>query len=239
VSRATNGSTGQAVILGRATANRLRFEPTFFGNVKAGGRPPDIVTLTGYLPACQPADGSADPVPHVSDKATTLHAMLEDAAPVLTRIAQRLYGNAPDANDLLQDTIERAIRQGLPVDVQNPRAWLATIMHNLFVDRCRATARAPVHEPLEELHANVTPLGVDGPEPAWSHLTIEDVRAALDAIDRPFREVYVMHTFERRSYEDIAAQLKISRVTVGTRLTRTRKMLRKELVKRFGRGNKP
>lgn len=204
------------------------------------GRPPDVVTLTGYLPACQPAVGSADPVQHVSGKATTLHTVLEDAAPVLTRIAQRLYGNTQDAHDLLQDTIERAIRQGLPADVQNPRAWLATIMHNLFVDRCRAAARAPVHEPLEDVHHdNVTPLSVDSPEPAWSYLTIENVRAALDVIDRPFREVYVMHTFERRSYEDIAAQLKISRVTVGTRLTRTRKMLRKELVKRFGRGKKP
>jgi RNA polymerase sigma-70 factor (ECF subfamily) len=197
------------------------------------------VTLTGYLPACQPAHASADPVQHVSGKATTLHAVLEDAAPVLTKIAQRLYGRTADAHDLLQDTIERAIRQGLPADVQSPRAWLATIMHNLFVDRCRAAARAPVHEPLAEFHDNVTPLSVDSPEPAWSQLTIEDVRAALDAIDRPFREVYVMHTFERRSYEDIAAVLQISRVTVGTRLTRTRKMLRKELVKRFGRGKKP
>jgi RNA polymerase sigma-70 factor (ECF subfamily) len=175
----------------------------------------------------------------VSGKATTLHTVLEDAAPVLTKIAHRLYGNTSDAHDLMQDTIERAIRQGLPADVQNPRAWLATIMHNLFVDRCRAMARAPVHEPLEEFHDNVTPLSVDSPEPAWSQLSIDDVRAALDGIDRPFREVYVMHTFERRSYEDIAAQLKISRVTVGTRLTRTRKMLRKELVKRSGRGKKP
>ncbi|HEX3761922.1 MAG TPA: RNA polymerase sigma factor [Kofleriaceae bacterium] len=198
--------------------------------------------LTRSLPACQPADGSADPVQHVSGKATTLHTVLEDAAPVLTRIAQRLCGSTADAHDLLQDTIERAIRQGLPADVQNPRAWLATIMHNLFVDRCRAASRAPVHEPLEEVHDryhDITPLSVDSPEPAWRHLTIEDVRAALDAIDRPFREVYVMHTFERRPYEEIAAQLKISRVTVGTRLTRTRKLLRKELVKRFGRGTKP
>src|ERR1043165_2352657 len=102
--------------------------PTFFGNVEERDRPPDVVTLTGYLPACQPADGSADPVQHVSGKATTLHTVLEDAAPILTRIAQRLYGNTADAHDLLQDTIERAIRQGLPADVQNPRAWLATIM---------------------------------------------------------------------------------------------------------------
>ena len=200
------------------------------------------MSLTRYLPACQPADGSADPVPHVSGKVTTLHTVLEDAAPVLTRIALRLCRNAADAHDLLQDTIERAIRNGLPADVQSPRAWLTTMMHNLFIDRCRASSRAPVHEPLGEAHDklhNVTPLSVDSPEPAWSHLTIEDVRAALDAIDRPFREVYVMHTFEQRPYEEIAAQLKISRVTVGTRLTRTRKMLRKELVKRFGRGKKP
>jgi RNA polymerase sigma-70 factor (ECF subfamily) len=204
----------------------------------------DIVTLTGYLPACQPAVGSADLVEHVSGKPTTLHVALEDAAPVLVRIAQRLCSSYADAHDLFQDTVERAMRHGgLPADIKNPRAWLAAIMHNLFVDRCRTAARTPVHEPLDEAHdqiTNVTPLAVDAPEPAWGHLTIDDVRVALDtdAIDAQFREVYVMHTFERRSYEEIATQLKISRVTVGTRLTRTRKMLRKELVRRFGRGKK-
>src|SRR5262249_33566285 len=218
VSRATNRSVKEAAFL-RLAATTAWAHPTFFGNVKARDRPPDIVILTRYLPACQPADGSADPVSHVSGKATTLHTVLEDAAPVLTRIAQRLCGNTPDAHDLLQDTIERAMRQGLPADVQSPRAWLATIMHNLFLDRWPATARARVQEPLgEDVHDNVTPLSVDSPEPAWIHLTIEDVRAALDVIDRPFREVYVMHTFEGRPYEEIAAQLKISRVTVGTRL---------------------
>ncbi|TMQ20518.1 MAG: CHAT domain-containing protein [Deltaproteobacteria bacterium] len=87
----------------------------------------------------------------VSGKATTLYAALEDALPLLTRIAHRLYGNTPDADDLVQETIERGIRHGLPADVQHPRAWLATMMHNLFVDRCRAP-RAPV---LEEVHEEV------------------------------------------------------------------------------------
>jgi RNA polymerase sigma-70 factor (ECF subfamily) len=209
---------------------------TFFGNVKARDRPSDIVILTRYLPACQPADAAAEPVEHVSGKATTLHAVLADAAPLLTRLAHRLYGNAQDASDLVQDTLERAMRQGLPADVKSPRAWLATVMHNLFIDRCRAAARAPAHEPLEDVHANVTPLTIDSREPAWGDVTIDDVRAALDTIDPQFREVYIMHTFEHRPYEDIAAQLKISRVTVGTRLTRTRKMLRKALVKRSGPG---
>jgi len=198
------------------------------------------VILTSYLPACQPADpAAADPVRHVSGKAT-LNAVLADAAPILAKIAQRLYRSASDANDLVQDTIERAIRIGLPEDVHNPRAWLATMMHNLFIDRCRKAARAPVHEPLDDVHdaMNLTPLSLDAPEPNWSDATIEDVRAALDQIDQEFRKVYIMHTFEQRSYEQIAAELKISRVTVGTRLTRTRKLLRKLLVKQIGRGTK-
>jgi RNA polymerase sigma-70 factor, ECF subfamily len=173
----------------------------------------------------------------VSGKAT-LSAVLADAAPVLARIAQRLYGSSQDAADLVQDTIERAMSRGIPDDVHNPRAWLATMLHNLFIDKCRAAARAPQHEPLREIHDNITPLGVDSPEPAWSQVTIDDVNAALADIDPQFREVYVMHTFEQRSYEEIAARLKISRVTVGTRLTRTRKLLRKLLVKQVGRGVK-
>jgi RNA polymerase sigma-70 factor (ECF subfamily) len=160
---------------------------------------------------------------------------MADAAPVLARIAQRLCGGSPDAADLVQDTIERAMSRGIPDDVHNPLAWLATMMHNLFIDRCRAASRAPQHESLGEIHDNITPLGIDSPEPAWSRVTIDDVKAALEAIDPQFREVYVMHTFEQRSYEEIAARLKISRVTVGTRLTRTRKQLRALLVKQVGR----
>jgi RNA polymerase sigma-70 factor (ECF subfamily) len=202
-----------------------------------------MVILTSASPMCQPVDGMGDRVERAVGKRTTLDEVLADAVPVLTRIAERLCASSADASDLVQDTIERVIRHGIPDDVQNPRAWLTTMMHNLFVDRCRAAARAPVHEPLSEAEAhealdNITPLGIDSPEPAWSRVSLDDVRAALDTIDPPYREVYIMHTFDGRSYEDIATQLKISRVTVGTRLTRTRKQLRKVLVKRSGRGTK-
>lgn len=197
--------------------------------------------LTSYLPACQPADAAAVPVENVSGKATTLNTVLADAAPMLTAVARRLYGNLQDAGDLVQDTVERAMRTGLPAEVHNPRAWLAKMMHNLFIDRCRARARVPEHEQLaDEVHevlANVTPLNAQT-EPEWTRVSIDDVRTALAAIDAPFREVYVLHTFEHKSYEEIAAHLKISRVTVGTRLTRTRKMLRKALVKQHGLGTK-
>jgi RNA polymerase sigma-70 factor (ECF subfamily) len=186
-----------------------------------------------------------DPVEFVSRKPASLNAALVEATPILHRIAERLCASSADAADLVQDTIERAIRVGLPADVQNPRAWLTTMMHNLFIDRCRAAARQPHHEALDEAHEthdahdNVTPLDADDHEPVWSRATLDDVHAALDKINPTFREVYVLHTFECRPYEEIAARLKISRVTVGTRLTRARLMLRKVLVGRLGQEAKP
>lgn len=181
----------------------------------------------------------AESVERARSKGAIVEAVLAEARPVLTRIARRLCNHDADAADLVQDTVERAIRHGMPSDVEKPLAWLTTMMHHLFIDGCRVAARAPVCEPLEEAHDNITPLFFDVDEPAWARTTLEDVRAALETIDRPFREVYILHTFEGLSYEDIAARLKISRFTVGTRLTRTRKRLRRELVKRHGRERKP
>jgi RNA polymerase sigma-70 factor (ECF subfamily) len=163
-----------------------------------------------------------------------LEAVLVEAEPVLTRIAERLCGNPADARDLVQDTFERVTRQGLPPEVRNPCAWLATSIHNLFIDRCRAAARRPNHESLADQHADITQLEPDPPEPAWTNITVEDIRRALAELDPVYREVYVLHTFEHCSYGQIAQRLSIQRVTVGTRLNRARKKLREVLVKRFG-----
>jgi RNA polymerase sigma-70 factor (ECF subfamily) len=163
-----------------------------------------------------------------------LEAALADVEPALSRIAERMCGNAADARDLVQDTFERATKIGLPQDVRNPSGWLVTIMHNLFIDRCRARARRPSHEPLVEQHANITQIDPDPPEPAWSLVTVDDVRAALAELEPAYREVYELYTFEHWTYEKIAERLSIQRVTVGTRLNRARKKLREVLVRRFG-----
>lgn len=163
-----------------------------------------------------------------------LATALASSAPALSRIAERLCGNTADARDLVQDTFERATRIGLPPELRNPSAWLVTIMHNLFIDRCRARSRRPSHEPLVERHADVMQLEHAPPEPAWSRITVDDIRAALLELDASYREVYELHTFERWSYEQIAERLAIQRVTVGTRLNRARKKLREVLARRFG-----
>ncbi len=166
-------------------------------------------------------------------RAAGLDELIAACEPALAKVADRLCASPADARDLVQDTIERVMRQGVPADVRNPRAWLATVMHNLFIDRCRATARQPAHESFDESHAGVTSID-EAEEPAWGRATIEDVRAALDQIDPTFAQVYKLHTFDRLSYEEIASRLRIERVTVGTRLNRARKKLRDVLVQRLG-----
>jgi len=175
-----------------------------------------------------------DSAGRIPGQASGLRSVIANATPILGKLAARLCDTPADAHDLVQDTVERAMRQGLPAEVRNPIGWLTTMMHNLFIDRCRADARRPPHEPLDDVHDNITPLEVVSPEPAWSRSTIEDVHAALATISATYREVYALHTFDGLPYELIARRLKINRITVGTRLTRARQELRKALVARLG-----
>lgn len=163
-----------------------------------------------------------------------LKAVFAEVRPVLLRMAERMCGNSADAEDLLQDTFLRAVRHGLPPDLRNIAAWLTTMLKNVIIDRCRKEKRLRNRETLTDLPPEVTQIEPDGPEPAWSRITLDDVRDALEAIDAVYREVYQLHTFEGRTYDQIAHHLGIQRVTVGTRLNRARKKLREALVARFG-----
>lgn len=163
-----------------------------------------------------------------------------EVEPFLRAVARRLCRNTSDCDDLVQDTFERALRASGAPPV-NSRAWLAAILQNLFIDRCRAVARQPIHEPLDEHHeitAHPASCAIED-EPPWSNTTLADIREVLDEVEPEFRRVYEMQVFENRSYEEIAATLRIERVTVGTRLTRARRRLRALLIRRLGQGGGP
>jgi RNA polymerase sigma-70 factor (ECF subfamily) len=169
--------------------------------------------------------------PEQSDQ---LAAALADAEPSLRRLAHRLCGSTADAHDLVQDTFERAMHRGIPPEVRSPRAWLATIMHRLFIDRCRAAARHPIPKRSVDASGDIVGLEPDLEEPAWTQITLNDVREALQHVQQVYRDVYSMHSFEHLSHEQIAQRLSIPRLTVATRLHRARRRLREVLTKRFG-----
>lgn len=140
--------------------------------------------------------------------------------PRLRRYARALTGDRNAADDLLQDTLERALsrfqlwRQGSDL-----RAWLFTIMHNIFVNQARSRMRHPqesLDEPTAEaLHAR---------DPDWSEL--RDIGEALSRLPGEQRAVLLLVGLEQFTYEEAARVLDIPLGTVMSRLSRGRERMR-------------
>ncbi len=147
---------------------------------------------------------------------------LTDDVSALAVLARRLCGNTSDADDLVQDTLERALRaRGKYIEQGNRRGWLAVILRNRFRDRYRASRRQA--QPSDEIDDIATP---EQPEAApWEAITPEQVDAALVELDPRYRRVYELYT-RGRAYSEIAEELGISINTVGTRLLRARAKLK-------------
>jgi RNA polymerase sigma-70 factor (ECF subfamily) len=162
------------------------------------------------------------PVPGMEGE---FHRKLVEQTDVLLRHATRLTRDSADASDLVQDTLERALRraQGFRSG-SNLRAWLLTILTHLFIDRCRRCDRDSRVETLDEDHL-AAPIA-DEVVPAWADLTQEEVRDALAQLEPAFREPYELHALELMSYQAVARRLGIPVATVGTRLSRARQRLR-------------
>lgn len=140
--------------------------------------------------------------------------------PRLRRYARALAGNRDDADDLVQDTLERAwARSGLWRSVVDMRAWLFGIMHNLHVDALRRGRLATVA--LDE----ATPEGAERPTQG-DRLAVADLQAALGRLVPEQREVLLLVALEDMAYADIARTLGIPLGTVMSRLSRGRERLR-------------
>lgn len=141
--------------------------------------------------------------------------------PRLRRYARALLGDRAAADDLVQDTLERAwSRVGQWRPGSDLRAWLFGIMHNLRIDQLRRVV--PPTRPLEDDDCDalaVAPTQTDG-------LDLRDLEAALHRLPAEQREVIVMVALEDMSYAQVAAILDVPAGTVMSRLARGRERLR-------------
>lgn len=158
-------------------------------------------------------------------------AFVREHESALRATALRLCGNATDAGDLLQDTLERGWTRLDRYKVgTDGRAWLLTILHHLFIDRCRSQNR----ERRADVSAEQVEERVAAPEPealpTWASISPEQLQEALERIPEEFRRVYQLHALEGRSYIEISERLGIPKATVGTRLIRARRRLKELLM---------
>ena len=141
--------------------------------------------------------------------------------PQLRRYARALTGNYTAAEDLVQDTLERAWRRiGLWRSGSDLRAWLFTIMHNLYVNQMKADPRKQ-NQPAEhaELELSVTPAQEE-------RLELRDLNKALLRLSNEQREVVLLVGLEQMSYDEAAKVLGVPIGTVMSRLSRGREQLR-------------
>jgi RNA polymerase sigma-70 factor (ECF subfamily) len=147
-------------------------------------------------------------------------ARVHELIPRLRRYARALTGERTAADDLVQDTLERAwTKLHLWRSGSDLRAWLFTIMHNVHVNqvRSRGAPTLPIDEDMPD--APVRPTQSD-------LLEVRDVEAALRRLPAEQREVLLLVALEHLSYQQSADTLGIPIGTVMSRLARARERLR-------------
>jgi len=158
--------------------------------------------------------------------------------------AMRLTRNRADAEDLVQDTVVKALRfQSRFERGTNLRAWLYTILHNTWRNRVRDTAREAVDidsDRIEELASTVDgPTEFETPERALLRATMDvDLRAALDELPEAFRQAVWLRDVEEFSYAEIAKMVDVPIGTVMSRISRGRRLLFQKLVESKGQDAK-
>jgi RNA polymerase sigma-70 factor (ECF subfamily) len=141
--------------------------------------------------------------------------------PRLRRYARALTGDASAADDLVQDALERAlVKQSLWREGTDLRAWLFTVMHNVFVNQVRSAAVSRTVQ-LDDSIA-------DQPQPqSTDRLEIRDLDAALQALPEEQRAVVLLVGLEQMTYDEAARVLDVPIGTVMSRLSRGRERLRR------------
>ena len=149
---------------------------------------------------------------------TPLQDQLIQHIPDLRRFARALERNRVAADDLVQETLERAIKKMHLYEPSGPFiGWLNTIMRNIFVDRVRRrklnTAASLGEAPRNEPYQN---------ENQVDRIVLKELRMALEALPVEQKQVLMMIAVDGLSYDAAAKRLGVPLGTIRSRLFRAR-----------------
>src|ERR1700674_3306841 len=142
---------------------------------------------------------------------------LEAPLPALRRYARALTRDAETADDLVQDTLVRALRSQHLFHGGEVRSWLYTILTNLNRNRLRSLARRPLLTPIDD---NDT-AGAAGPEAGG-----RDIERALAGLVEEQRSALLLVVLEGLTYREVAQVQGVPIGTVMSRLARARAQIK-------------
>lgn len=165
-------------------------------------------------------------------------AALTALRPVLRITALRYTRDSALAEDLVQDTMVRALRfQSRFIQGSQLRAWVSTIMANAFINGYRRQRREReilsgpgLEDVARNLRSDAARIDAAGPEADISSNTLSDTMLlALSSIPDEFRKVVMLCDLFELSYKDAATMLGCPQGTIMSRLHRARRLLREQL----------
>src|SRR5216683_2621569 len=146
------------------------------------------------------------------DEMTAFRQSIEAMIPALRRYARALARDADIADDLVQDTLVRALRSERLFLGGDVRSWLYTILTNLNKNRRRSLARRPQFMPLLE----------NNPDASGTEAEGRDIARALSTLVEEQRAVLLLVMLEGLSYREVADIQGVPIGTVMSRLARAR-----------------
>jgi RNA polymerase sigma-70 factor, ECF subfamily len=141
---------------------------------------------------------------------------VQSSIPALRRYARALTRDTETADDLVQDTLVRALRSEHLFHGGDARAWLYTILTNLNRNRLRSLSRRPVLAPIKDSDA-VTP----GPDSGG-----RDISRALEDLAEEQRSALLLVVLEGLTYREVADVQGVPIGTVMSRLARARTQIK-------------
>ena len=145
---------------------------------------------------------------------------LEQCIPALRRYASSLMFQQNEADDLVQDCLERALnKEHLWQPNTSLRAWLFTMQHNLYVNQLKRLARQP------SMTAEADQPLVHPVEPEKTDVLICDINTCLQQLPDNQKQVLLLVAVEGFSYKEVGEIMEIPLGTVMSRLSRARKAL--------------
>jgi RNA polymerase sigma-70 factor (ECF subfamily) len=154
----------------------------------------------------------------------TIDSILVGQIPYLRRYARGLTRNAADADDLVQSCLVRALTNMHRFEKDtNLRAWLLTILHNMFIDTVRKNRRA--REAFEA--AGIAADGVTQGPNQFHHVQVIELEHAIADLPAEQRSTLLLVALEDLTYEEAANVTGVPVGTVRSRLSRARHTLLK------------
>ena len=147
----------------------------------------------------------------------------------LYNLAIQLTQNRQDAEDLVQETTLRAYRYFHRFERgTNFKAWIMTIMRNLYINKYRKKLKEPVKVEFEEVENFISLPEISG---AHEEIFSEIIRNSIDKLPDELRMVISLFYVDGFSYKEMAKIMSVPLGTVMSRLYTARQILKKQLSK--------